>query len=84
VKGTDLYRERVVTWDTLGASVAVVAARNQAWRLAAPSERAQLPPVWLRIILLGWLTLLGAVVAGALPPGEGYLTASPRTPPIST
>lgn len=83
VKGDSVLRERTVTWDSLGANVAVVAARNQAWRLAAPSERAQLPPVWLRMILFGWLAVIGAIVAGALPPGAGYLSSSPRTPPIS-
>ena len=84
VKGESVVREQAVTWDSLGANVAAVAARNQAWRLMAPSERVQLPPVWLRMILFGWLAVIGAIVAGALPPGEGYLTASPRTPPISS
>jgi hypothetical protein len=81
VKWATVVRQPTVTWDTLGASVMVQGARKQAWRLAAPSERAQLPPVWLRMILLGWLAVLGTFVAGALPPGEGYLSKTSRTPP---
>jgi hypothetical protein len=79
VKDTLVRREAAVTRDSLGASVLVTGARRQRWRLVAP--RTELGGTWALLFLLGAVTMAGAGLAGALPPGAGYLTTSPRTPP---
>jgi hypothetical protein len=84
VDAGELVRDPVVTWDSLGASVVVTGSRNQAWLVVAPTASSALPVLWPRILLLVLLGAAGAVVAGALPPGGGYLTATSETPLTSS
>lgn len=82
MKRAEAVRERGVTWDSLGASVVVTAAREQSWQLVAPEGKGG-PEGWPWMFLLMLIGAIGAIVVGALPPDEGYLTTtsgSPLTP----
>jgi hypothetical protein len=69
-------RDSSVTRDTIGASLSAVAARGQAWRVAAAGGVEQYRDVWRRLMGWGMLALVAGFVAAALPSGARYLSAS--------
>lgn len=83
IPSVDAVRDTVVVRDTVAAHLSAVAARGQAWKVAAPDGVARYALYWR--LLLGWgmLALLAGFVAAALPPGARYLSASRPDSPIS-
>lgn len=69
-------RDSSVTRDTIGASLSAVAARGQAWRVAAPGGVEQYRDVWRQLTGWGMLALVAGFLAAALPSGARYLSAS--------
>ena len=83
IQGADLVRDSTVMRDTLGSSISAVAARGQAWRVAAPVGVERYTFYWRALLGWGVLALAAGFVAAALPPGARYLSASrPRPPTI--
>ena len=83
IEGADPVRDSTVVRDTLGAHIAAVAARGQAWRVATPAGVERYTFYWRALLGWGVLALLAGFVAAALPPGARYLSASRPLPPTT-
>lgn len=76
-------RDSAVMRDTVGARLTAVAARGQAWEIAAPMGVERYASYWRALVAWGGLALVAGFVSAALTPGRRYLSASRPDPPTS-